>query len=94
MNKYGKWVPGTVIQETGPWSAKIELEDGTVIQKHHDQVVAHPVEGPWPAVTLPSKSPVCVDSGIIVPDADPSEGTCGESPKNTEAAVSGCTTPV
>ena len=34
-----KWVPGTVIQETGPLSARIELEDGTVVRKHHDQVV-------------------------------------------------------
>ena len=89
-----KWVPGTVIQETGPLSARIELEDGTVVPKHHDQVVVRPVEGSWPAVTLPSKSPVSVDSGIILPDAHPSEGTCGESPKNTEAAVSGSTTPV
>ena len=84
----------TVIQETGPLSARIELEDGTVVPKHHDQVVVRPVEGSWPAVTLPSKSPVSVDSGIILPDAHPSEGTCGESPKNTEAAVSGSTTPV
>ena len=91
-----KWVPGTVIQETGPLSAIIELEDGTVVRKHHDQVVVRPVEGPRPAVTLPSKSPLSVDSGIILPDADPSEGTCGESEslKNTEAAVSGSTTPV
>ena len=89
-----KWVPGTVIQETGPLSARIELEDGIVVRKHHDQVVVRPAEGPWPAVTLPSKSPLGVDSGIILPDAAPSEGTCGESPKNTEAAVSGSTTPV
>ena len=89
-----KWVPGTVTQETGPLSARIELEDGTVVRKHHDQVVVRPAEGPWPAVTLPSKSPLSVDSGIILPDAAPSEGTCGESPKNTEAAVSGSTTPV
>ena len=91
-----KWVPETVIQETGPLSARIELEDGTVVRKYHDQVVVRPVEGPRPTVTLPSKSPLSVDLGIILPDADPSEGTCGdsESPKNTEAAVSGSTTPV
>ena len=35
-----------------------------------------------------------VDSGITLPDGDPSEGTCGESPKNTEAAVSGSNTAV
>ena len=46
-----KWVPGTVIQETDPLSARLELEDGTVVRKHHDQVVVCPVEGPWPAVT-------------------------------------------
>ena len=65
-----------------------------MVRKHHDQVVVHPVEGPWPAVTLPCKRPVSVDSRIIFPDADLSEGTCGELPKNTEAAVSGSTTPV
>ena len=75
---------------------KIELEDRTVVRKHHDQVVVRPVEGPRPAVTLPFKSPLSVDSGIILPDTDPPEGICGdsESPKNTEAAVSGSTTPV
>lgn len=91
-----KWVPGTVIQETGPLSARIELEDGTVVRKHHDQVVVRPTEGPIPVVTLPSESPLSVDSGIILPDADQPEGPGGdsESPKNTEAAVSGSTTPV
>ena len=87
-----KWIPGTVIQETGPLSARIELEDGTVVRKHHDQVVVCP----RPSVTLPSKSSLSVDSGIILPDADLPEGICGdsESRKNTEAAVSGSTTPV
>ena len=34
------WIPGTIVQETGPVSARIELEDGTVVRKHHDQLVA------------------------------------------------------
>ena len=62
--RWPKWVPGTVIQETGPLSPRIELGDGTVVRKHHDQVVVHPVEGPWPAVTLPCKRPVSVDSRL------------------------------
>lgn len=39
-----RWIPGTIIQETGPLSARIELEDGTVVRRHHDQVVARPVD--------------------------------------------------
>ncbi|PFX22763.1 Uncharacterized protein K02A2.6 [Stylophora pistillata] len=48
-----KWIPGTIIQETGPLSARIELEDGTVVRRHHDQLVARPTEKfqPWCHIT-------------------------------------------
>jgi hypothetical protein len=36
----GKWMPGTIVEETGTVSVKVELEDGTVIRRHHDQLLA------------------------------------------------------
>jgi hypothetical protein len=33
-------MPGTIVEETGPVSVKVELEDGTVIRRHHDQLLA------------------------------------------------------
>ena len=35
-----KWLPGVVLEETGPVSGRIELEDGAVLRRHHDQL--HP----------------------------------------------------
>ena len=54
-----KWVPGTIIQETGPLSAQVELEDGSVVRRHHDQLVFRPAD------VLPS--------GAAVPSAIPSK---------------------
>ena len=82
-----KWIPGTIIQETGPLSARIELEDGTVVRKHHDQLAARPTESFNPGVALPITSPLQqegVDPEIIVPDVnDPVQqwfGTQGQLP--------------
>ena len=37
-------IPGTINQETGPLSARIELEDGRVVRRQNEQVVACPVD--------------------------------------------------
>ncbi|KAK3745815.1 hypothetical protein QZH41_005677 [Actinostola sp. cb2023] len=34
-----KWLPGIIIEESGPVSEKIELEDGTIMRRHHDQLL-------------------------------------------------------
>jgi hypothetical protein len=34
-------MPGTIVEETGPVSVKVELGDGNVIRRHHDQLLAH-----------------------------------------------------
>ena len=39
-----KWVPGTIIQETGPLSTRVELEDGMVVRRHHDQLISRSTE--------------------------------------------------
>lgn len=32
------WMPGTVVEKTGPVSARIQLDDGSVIRRHEDHV--------------------------------------------------------
>ena len=36
-------MPGTIVEETGPVSVKVELEDGTVIRRHHDRLLAREI---------------------------------------------------
>ena len=33
-----KWIPGTVVQVTGPLSYRINLQDGTIVRRHVDHV--------------------------------------------------------
>ena len=37
-----KWQPGVIIEDTGPVSAKVELENGSIVRRHHDQLLARP----------------------------------------------------
>ncbi|KAL9961178.1 hypothetical protein ACROYT_G030076 [Oculina patagonica] len=94
-----KGIPGTIIQETGPLSARVTLEDGTVVRRHHDQLVARPTESFNPGVALPITSPLqqeCVDPEIIVPDVIDPEVAHGdrEPPSATMVRDSGPTPPV
>ena len=68
-----KWIPGTIIQETGPLSARTELE---VVRRHFNQLVAQNTESFNPGVALPITSPLQqegVDPEIIVPDVNDPE---------------------
>ena len=47
-----KWVPGTIIQETGPLSAPVELEDGMVVRRHQDQLISRTTEPLCPVQQL------------------------------------------
>ena len=94
-----KWIPGTIVQETGPVSARIELEDGTVVRRHHDQLVARPTESSSPGVALPITSPMQqegMDPEIIMPGVNDPEVAHGdrEPPSATLVRDSGPTTPV
>lgn len=60
-----RWIPGTIFQETGPLSARIELEDGTVVQRHHNQVVSNPVDSPF-------------QQDSVIPEMNHLEATHGE----------------
>ena len=35
-----KWTPGTIIQQNGPVSARIKLENGDIVKRHEDQLLA------------------------------------------------------
>ena len=34
-----KWLPGAILEETGPVSDKVVLEDGNIVRRHHDQLL-------------------------------------------------------
>ena len=46
-----KWVPGTIIQETGPLSVRVELEDGMVVRRHHDELISRTTQPLCPSPT-------------------------------------------
>ena len=46
-----KWVPATIIQETGPLSGRLEQEDGMVVRRHHDQSISPTTEPLRPSTT-------------------------------------------
>ncbi|QQP51370.1 Uncharacterized protein FKW44_012711 [Caligus rogercresseyi] len=35
-----KWVPATIIEETGPLSYKCQTDGGEVVRRHTDQIIA------------------------------------------------------
>ena len=37
-------LPGLIVEETGPVSAKVELKDGIIVRRHHDQLLARPTQ--------------------------------------------------
>ena len=42
----GEWIPGTIVEVTGPVSVKVELENGTTIRRHHDQILVRNAADP------------------------------------------------
>ena len=36
-----KWLPGKVVQKTGPLSCQVQLQDGTVWRRHQDHICKH-----------------------------------------------------
>ena len=69
------WIPGTVVEKTGPVSARVQLDNGTVIRRHQDHVrsrendvAEEPVTSVTPSMT-PSVTPV------VLPDCDATPST-------------------
>ena len=52
------WLPGEVIEETGPVSTQVALEDGQVVRRHQDHVRAKEVKEAEPVATLMSATTV------------------------------------
>ena len=85
------WLPGTVLEKTGPVSARVQLDNWTVIRRHQDHfrrpendVAEEPVVSVTPNVT-PSVTPV------VLPERDATSTTPGvsdqlEVPKSPSAA--------
>jgi hypothetical protein len=59
-NGNGKWIPGTIVEVAGPVSVKVELENGTTIRKHHDQILARNTVDPILA------SPSIMDQPVVL----------------------------
>ena len=71
----------TIIQETGPLSARVELEDGMVVRRHHDQLISRTTEplGPSPTAQRAGHSNEgSVVPEVAVPDVNSPKVTCGE----------------
>ena len=85
------WFPGTVLKKTGPVSARVQLDNGTVIWWHQDHVRRREndvAEGPVASVT-PSVSPGVTP--VVLPEPDEISPTPGvsdqlEVPKSPSAA--------
>ena len=76
-----KWVPGTIIQENDPLSARVELEDGMVVRRHHDQLISRTKEPLCPSPTAQREghsNEGSVVPEVAVPYANSPEVTCGE----------------
>ena len=74
-----KWVPGTIIQETGPLSARVELEDGMVVRGHHDQLISRTTEPLCPSLTAQRaghSNEGSVVREVAVPEVNSPEVTC------------------
>ena len=76
-----KWIPGTIIQETGPPSVRVKLEDGMVVRRHHDQLISPTTEPLCPSPTAQRagySNEGSVVPEVAVPDVNSPEVTCGE----------------
>ena len=80
-SRRSKWVPGTIIRGTGPLSARVELENGMVVRRHHDQFISRTTEPLCPSPTAQrvghSKEGSVVPK-VAVPVVNSPEVTCGE----------------
>jgi len=77
-----KWVPGTIIQESGPLSVRVDLEDGTVVRRHHDQLVSRQADVLPSGAAVPSANNFKQESlvsEVLVPDVNSPAVTLGDS---------------
>ena len=81
-----KWIPSTVVKQTGPLSYKCEVPSGTVVKRHQDQIIPRnipPTQLPvlTPPVADPAGSPAkSLVSNETTPLSSPSNLNGGEPP--------------
>ena len=63
------WIPGTVVEKTGPVSVRVQLDDGTVIRRHQDHVRnrSNEVVTQQAASDIPEVVPVVLPERVTVP---------------------------
>ncbi|XP_044184326.1 LOW QUALITY PROTEIN: uncharacterized protein K02A2.6-like [Acropora millepora] len=62
------WLPGTLVEKTGPVSARIQLDDGTVIRRHQDHVRVRESETATASITseIPEATPVVISEPVAI----------------------------
>ena len=74
-NANGRWIPGTIVELTGPVSAKIQLENGITIRRHHDQLLARSTVNPEQPVPFTVDQPhLLEEEHALQQEAKPQEG--------------------
>ena len=87
------WIPGTLVEETGPGSARIQLDDGTVIRRHQGHVRVRESEAAGASITseIPEATPVAISEPVAIfePDASSPNTNSRESAKSPVAPPRG-----
>lgn len=84
-NAGARWLPGSVINKSGPASYRIETEDGTVINRHIDQLIksapaeSRPEEGKRTIPVVPSQE---IEHSESIVNNDDSEQGNNQDPEN------------
>ena len=77
------------MQKTGPVSARIQLDDGTVIRRHQDHVCVRESEAAAASITseMPEAAPVAISEPdpTFEPDASSANTNSRDSPKSPVA---------
>ena len=84
------WIPRTLVEKTGPVSARIQLDDGTVIRRHQDHVCVRESEAAAASITseMPEAAPVAISEPdpTFEPDASSANTNSRDSPKSPVAS--------
>ena len=88
-----KWCPGVIIEDIGPISAKVELENGSIVRRHHDQSLARPARPMENSVPWPTPHKIeGRDNSVAVPPVAPEP--IAPTPGKEETRLSPSTEPV
>ena len=75
MSQSGHFFPTTVVELTGPVSAKIQLENRITIRRHHDQLLTNSTVNPEQSVPFIVDQPdLLEDEHALKQEVKPQEG--------------------